>query len=621
MRALRSETIPSAAPPQAPERARRVRLICSLLLVLATLSLYNPISRAPYLDYDDNAYVLENFHVRSGLHWDTFVWAFTTRSESNWHPLTWLSHCLDVSLFGLNPAGPHYMNVLFHVANAVLLFLLLDRATRFRWRSLFVAALFAVHPLNVESVAWISERKNVLSMLLFLLTLAAYGWYARKPCVGRYLLVAFTFALALMAKPQVITLPFALLLLDYWPLGRAGSPHPGSGEFASAYPWRQLTLEKLPLFFLSAASAWITMLAQTVALHREFPLSIRLQNAALAYVKYIGKTVWPLNLAPLYPHPGFSVNAEHAIFAAILLAIITVLVGVSRRPYLLVGWLWFLGILVPMIGLVQVGVQAMADRYSYIPAIGLFVMACWGISELWKKWHAPRIAGAVLAACVLCSYAFASHRYIDCWKNNLTLWSHTLQITQNNFIAEDSFAQALLAQGKMDEAAAHFQNAVRINPQDPIGNLNLGACEQQKQDYSAAIAHYQDVLQLTRIPRLLALDLTNLGYAYYAQGKIDQAQHSFESALQQQPEDSHAFLGLGVIAYVRGDFPLAVADYQKALRLQNSDLGYLLLAQALDREGNTHAAATARSAAERLSPNINATNAAARQLLAPRNSS
>ena len=593
---------------------RRFRLIGSLLLFLATLGLYNGIRRAPYLNYDDNAYVYENFHVRSGLNRGTLVWAFTTTSESNWHPITWLSHSLDVTLFGLNPAGPHYVNVLLHATNTILLFLLLESSTKLAWRSLAVAALFAVHPLNVESVAWISERKNVLSALLFLLALAAYGWYTRRPAVGRYLLLVVCFALALMAKPQVITLPFALLLLDYWPLARTNSDQ--GDDSVGPTVWR-LIIEKLPLFGLSAASGWITMKAQVAAVHLDFPLTVRLENATLSYVKYIAKTLWPVDLATLYPHPGLSVSGSRAALAALALLAITISVVHSRRRYLLVGWFWFLGTLVPMIGLVQVGVQAMADRYSYIPGIGLFVMICWGFGDFFEKWQIRPAWRALLAAGILCLLALASSRYLAYWTDNVRLWSHTLQVTKNNFIADDSIGDALLKRGRMDEAVAHFEHAASINPQDPIANLNLGAYEQLKQNYGAAIARFETVLRITQNPRLLALALTNLGYAHYSEGDADLARRCFQSALREQAENPRALLGLGVLAYASGDIPSAIDEYRNALHLQASDLGYLLIAEAFEKAGNLQSAAQAREEAKRISPEIDAARLAADRLLRP----
>jgi len=443
--------------------------------------------------------------------------------------------------------------------------------------------------------------------------------------------VALCFAFGLMAKPQIITLPFALLLLDYWPLARdrgnrdqeclsadAGSSLGTRHSVPrTSILWQRLIVEKIPLLGLSAASAWITMRVQTSAMHLELPLSVRLENAAVSYVKYVAKILWPSALAPLYPHPRFSVSLGHAVGALFVIVTITVLAALSRRRYLLVGWLWFLGVLVPMIGLVQVGVQAMADRYAYIPAIGLFVMISWGVAELLGRWHAPPATGFVLGGTVLLALGITCHYYIGYWTDNLALWTHTLEVTHDNFIAEDSIADALVKQGRLDQAAVHYQNAVKINDQDPIGNLNLGAYEQQKQNYGAAILRYEAVPRLTQNPRLLALAFTNLGYAYYSERKFDRARQSFDSALDQQPDNPQAFLGLGLIAHVNADYALAIAEYQKALRLEPSDLGYLLLAQALEREGQTANAASARAAAEKLSRNIDAATTAAQKLLAP----
>ncbi|HYB76919.1 MAG TPA: tetratricopeptide repeat protein [Candidatus Bathyarchaeia archaeon] len=593
---------------------RKNLLIASLLLVLVTLALYNPVGRDPYLNWDDNAYVYENAHVRAGLTWEEVVWAFTTKAEFNWHPLTWISHALDVTLFGLNPAGPHYVNVLLHAANAVLLFLLLDAATGFAWRSLAVAALFAVHPLNVESVAWIAERKNVLSMLFFLTGLMAYFWYARRPALGRYLAVFLSFALGLMAKPQVITLPCVLLLFDYWPLGRASHRQSGGG---SGRNWPQLFLEKIPLFVLAAASAWITMKVQAGAMHFEYPLRVRLENAALSYGEYMLKALWPAGLAPLYPHPGLSVSVTHAALAAAALAVLTIGVFLSRRQYLIVGWLWFVGTLVPMIGLVQVGVQAMADRYAYIALIGLFVMVCWGAGDLSQSLHLPHPVPFLAAGVVLAALMVVTHHQISFWQDNLTLWTHTLNVTEKNYIAEDCVAEALEAQGKLDEAARHSENAVRISPEDPIANLNLGAYQQQKRNYSAAIARYQSVLRFTQNPRLLAAALTDLGYAYYSAGQLEAAQRSFDSALGEQSLNPQAWMGLGLVAAKDGNLALAAADYAKALRLQPTVAGYLLLADALEKAGQKEQAEAARAEAARISHDLNGGVGQAQPLLRP----
>ncbi len=577
------------------------------MLALVTIVLYNPISHSPFLNYDDNSYVTENFHVRAGLTWNTVVWAFTTNAESNWHPLTWISHALDVQLFGLNPAGPHYINVLLHATNALLLFLILEAATKFTWRSFVVAALFAVHPINVESVAWIAERKNVLSMLFFLCALAAYGWYARKPGIGRYVAVAVCFAFGLMAKPQVITLPFLLLLLDYWPLERIATPR--------SLP--RLMVEKIPLFLMAAGSAWMTMKAQAGALHVEYPLTVRLENAAISYLKYMGAAFWPAGLAPLYPHPGLAVNALHAFLAALVLAAITLLAVLSRQRYPVVGWLWFLGALVPMIGLVQVGVQARADRYAYIPFLGIFVIACWGSADLFKKLRVPAAVPVVVAGVAIIAFAVSAHRQIGYWKDNLTLWTHTLEVTGNNFLAEDSLATALVAQGSMDEADIHFKAAIKINPEDPIATINLGVYDQLHQNYSAAVARYETIPRLTQNSRLRARALTNQGYAYYSLKNYDRAQQSFAATIQESPENPQALLGLGLVAQMSGRSQEAVENYARAVRLSPSDVGYLLLAQALEHQGRSDDAKTAQAAAEQISRNLGSAGLQVQRLLAP----
>ncbi len=383
------------------------RLICCLLLALGTIALYNPVTRAPFLNYDDSVYVTDNPQVRAGLTWNTIVWTFRTPAALDWHPLTWLSHALDCQIFGLNPAGPHTVNVLLHAASAVLLFLILESATGLAWRSLMVAALFALHPINVESVAWIAERKNVLSMFFFLLALAAYGWYARRPGIGRYLAVTLAYGLSLMSKAQAITFPFALLLLDYWPLCRLGQrlaqPDGAGDELAAAAArgpsFAKLIGEKVPWFALSAVSAVVTMktgglafsyIVETDAARSTLPLWVRLGNAAICYVKYVGKAFWPVNLAIMYPHPGLALSVPAAVLSAFAIIAVTVVAVIfrQRRPFF-VGWFWFLGTLVPMIGVITIGPHAMADRYAYIPLLGIFVIVCWGAADLIQRWMYP----------------------------------------------------------------------------------------------------------------------------------------------------------------------------------------------------------------------------------------
>ena len=368
------------------------KLVLGLLLVVVTLALYNPVSRNGFVNFDDDRYVTDNPQVRAGLRSSTISWAFTTLDLANWHPLTWLSHALDCQLFQLNPVGHHYTSLLLHASNALLLFLILQWFTGYTARSLMVAALFAVHPLNVESVAWVAERKNVLCMLFFLLALAAYGWYVRQPTVARYLAVALLFAMGLMSKPMVITLPIVLLLLDYWPLGRTHfsanveSRDEASPRFAaSTQPVWRLCLEKVPLLLLSAGSAIVTMLAQraggAVLTSAERSPLLRLENVIVCYVLNIKKVFWPSHLAALYPYPHTLPAWQVAASALFLVAVTCAVLKYREHRYLVVGWFWYLGTMVPMIGLIQVGNQAMADRYAYLPLIGLFIMIVWAAAD------------------------------------------------------------------------------------------------------------------------------------------------------------------------------------------------------------------------------------------------
>jgi protein O-mannosyl-transferase len=581
-------------------------LILCLLLVLATLLLYNPVTRAPFLNFDDVVYVTDNPQVRAGLTWNTMVWAFHTSEAANWHPITWLSHAFDCQIFGLNPAGPHTINILLHAANVVLLFLILRSATGMAGRSLAVATLFALHPINVESVAWIAERKNVLSMLFFLLALAAYGWYVRRASVGRYLVVTAAYALGLMTKPQVITFPFALLLLDYWPLCRL--------ERSSV---RKLIWEKVPWFALSAASAVITMKVQAGATQVKLSPWIHLGNAAISYVKYLEKAFWPVDLAPVYPHPELSISVRAAALSAFVIVALTTLAVISRerRPFF-VGWFWFLGTLVPMIGLVQVGVQAMADRYAYLPLLGIFVIVSWGAAELISKWHIPAAVPVIGAAAVLLALGFALHRQVSFWSDNVTLWTHTLAITEGNYIADDGLATALIAQGRMDEALPHLQRAQFLRPDDPMATLNIASYEQLHGNYQAALAGYASVPRFTKIPYLLAMARVNSGYAHYSLKQYESAKQDFETTLNEQPGNSMAWRGLGLVAQKAGDNAQATKDYERSVELLPTPAGYLFLAQALEIGGQTEAAHAAQSQAARMTPDLSRDIATVKQLLA-----
>jgi len=588
-----------------PEKLSRV--LC-LFLIAATLVVYNRVNQNSFVNFDDDRYITENAHVRAGLTWGTIRWAFSSLEQANWHPLTWLSHALDCQLFRLNPDGHHYVNLLLHAVNAMLLFLILQRATGFTWRSFAVAALFALHPINVESVAWASERKNVLSMLFFLLALGPYDWYVRKPEVRRYLVVAALFALGLMAKPQVITFPLVLLLWDYWPLGRVGSTHEFSNKVAQR-GFSSLVIEKLPLFALSAASAIITMKAQSaggaVRSEIEYPFAVRFGNALLAYARYLGKAVWPSHLAAMYPHPGESLQAWQAVAAALLLGFISAGVWAARRRrYLLVGWLWFLGTLVPMIGLVQVGGQSMADRYVYLPLIGLFVMIAWGVADWAQHKHLPTRWLGIPTVLVLLIFSLLTHRQLAYWHDSITLWSHALEVTSRNFVAEDSLGGALVNESRYDEAIPHFRSAVKINPRDPLGHLNICAYEQQHENFAQAIEHCRMVLQFTRDPGLQVNAYSNLGGAYRKIGDPSHAKASYEAALGLAPQNSTALMGMGLLAQSRRDFAEAIREYSQTVAVQASDVAYLLLARALEQTGRVQEARAARDEAGHISSDI-----------------
>jgi tetratricopeptide (TPR) repeat protein len=596
-------------------------LILSLLLVLGTLALYGRAAHAGFLRYDDDRYVVENPYVRAGVHWSTVTWAFTTFEQANWHPLTWLSHALDCQLFGMNPAGHHSMSLSFHAASVVLLFLLLQWLTGYTGRSLAVAVLFAVHPVNVESVAWIAERKNVLCMFFFLLTLLAWVRYVRRPSLVRYMAILLGFAMALMSKPMAITLPFALLLMDYWPLGRLISREAAdiSGTVVTekrSINW--LIIEKLPLFAMSAASAVVTMKAQRAggAVTIKYPLLAHLQNAIVSYVLYIGKAIWPARLAALYPYPTEGWPARVVVLSALFLIIVTALVVRYREHrYLLWGWFWFLGTMVPMIGLVQVGNQAMADRYAYLPFIGLFVMVVWGIAELGNRFSIQKYIVAT-AVVIVVAFCVVTYRQLAYWHDDFSLWSHTLEVTPRNFVAEDNFGNALIKAGRYDEGIAHFRNAAEIEPGDPVSQVNLGIYAQQHGDLQQAAARYQYALQLASDPQVRAAAYANLGGVYFTLKEYARAKENFETALNLNSRSPFVFLHMGLIAQKNSDWNSAIRYYATYVAVEPTGIGYFLLGQALEHAGDSERAKRAYEQAQRSSRDLDQTRKAAAKLLA-----
>jgi tetratricopeptide (TPR) repeat protein len=554
-----------------------ITVLC-VLIAAATIALYSPVIGHSFVVLDDHDYVVANSHIHGGLSWNTVKWAFVSTEAANWHPLTWLSHALDYQLFALNPAGHHLDSVLIHALNAVLLFLLLVAGTKRVGPSLLVAALFAVHPLNVESVAWVAERKNVLSTLFFLLAIGAYAWYAQKPDWRRYLLVATMFAAGLMAKPMVITLPFVLLLLDYWPLERTPlngtlTDRGGNGSATSGVPRMavsRLVLEKVPLLFLSAASAWITLKAQRVAerTFQELPLGVRIENAVVAYGSYLWKALWPSRLA-FYPHSVTALPAWQWILSTLVLVSVTALVvSFRRKRYLPVGWFWFLGTLVPVIGLVQVGEYAMADRYAYVPLIGIFVGIVWSLADWAVAKKVRTVWLAIPAVCVLAALAGVTYRQMSYWESDYQLWSHTLERAESP-LAHNALGIALMhpdseltrydlenlgtEQNRMDEARRHFERALELrqqlaqqNPRAYMPDMartlnNLGNLDRLQNRTDEARQHNEGALEIYRqlaeqnpdvYLQYLAATLNNLGSVDRVQNRMDEARQHYEEALK-----------------------------------------------------------------------------------------
>jgi Tfp pilus assembly protein PilF len=601
-------------------------LVLGLLLVLITLAVYNPVSRNDFVGYDDEGYVTENPHTQAGLSWRTVSWAFTTWDMSNWHPLTWMSHALDCQLFHLNPAGHHYTSLLLHAINALLLFLILRWFTGYTARSLMVAALFALHPLNVESVAWVAERKNVLCMFFLLLALAAYGWYVRKPGVARYLAVAALFAAGLMSKPMVITLPFLLLLLDYWPLGRmrfAGNEesHEQASSFASGtQSLSRLCSEKTPLLILAAGSAVVTMIAQSVggavASAAAVPPLLRIENAIVCYVRYIQKMVWPSHLVPIYPFPHALPKWEVAASAVLLLAVTLAVLKYRESRYLFVGWFWFLGSMIPMIGLVQVGNQAMADRYAYLPLIGLFVMIVWAAGEFASVRHMDAKYPITAGLLVLCTLSAVTRNQIRYWQDGFTLWTHTLAVSPPNFVAENNLAVTLIKHGRRDEAIPHFRIAAALEPTDPTSQLNLGIYAQEQGDLKQAAARYEWVLQSTTNAQLRTSAYSNLGSVCFALHEYSRAQQNYESALKLNLASPIVLRDMGLLAQKSGDWNQAIYYFAGWVAAEPSDVGYLLLSRALEQGKREREANLSYQQAVRFSTDINQAQQKANQLLA-----
>jgi Flp pilus assembly protein TadD len=577
----------------------RAWLVSAGLIALVAL-IYSPVASHGFVNWDDPEYVSDNRVVAGGLTWTGIVWAFNGAHSANWHPVTWLSHMLDAQLFGVS-AGPHHIvNVVLHVANTLLLFGWLFKVTGAMGRSGVVAALFAAHPLHVESVAWISERKDRLSTLFWMLTMWAYLAYVRRPSLARHAVIVVGLALGLMAKPMVVTLPFVLLLLDIWPLRRVEL-----GKFSDTdrRTWTRLLGEKIPLFALALASAVITFIAQSQggAVQRvaSYPIGLRIANAVVSYVAYVAAGIWPTGMTVVYPlratPPLWMVGA--AVITLIVITTVAIRLAV-RRPYLLIGWLWYLGTLVPVIGLVQVGSQLVADRYTYVPFIGLFIIVAWAVSDVVDRVPAWRLAAPLAGSVAVVAYALIARAQVQYWRDDFSLWSHALAVARENYRAHNNLATALSSRGAIPEAIAHYREAIRIrsdfgeahsnlanalvrqgnveeaareyraalavHPNDPFAHNGLGSVLDEQGQLAEAIGHYTEAL---RFAPEMAEAHNNLGTALAKQGRIDDAIREFLEASRLKPAQGDFHYNLGVMYTQRGNVNEARRHFEMALAI------------------------------------------------------
>ncbi|MFZ5447511.1 MAG: tetratricopeptide repeat protein [Thermodesulfobacteriota bacterium] len=595
---------------------RSWKILAGIILILATVIVYADLSNHQFISFDDNLYVTDNPTVQRGLTLQGVTWAFTTFHAGNWIPLTWLSHMVNCQLFGLNPRGHLLTNLLLHVANTLLLFSFFLRTTQALGPSFLVAALFALHPLHVESVAWVSERKDVLSTFFWLLTMWAYVWYLKSPGIQRYLAVLLCFGLGLMSKPMLVTLPFVLLLLDYWPLGRwqlngATGANPVANRVSRTdrkVPLSRLILEKVPLLVLVVMFGLISFHAQKVSgavtSVENFPIAARLSNALIAYVSYMGMMIWPAHLGVYYPLIEEDITFGSALGAGLILLFLSsaIIWQARRRLYLPVGWLWYLGTLVPVIGLVQIGNQALADRYTYVPLIGLFLIIAYGLSDLVAGW--PRLKtlvplgiGILLAALALCTY-----RQVGYWHDSQSLYEHTLRITRNNYLINYNLGNRWYAQGKLESAISCYTEALRIFPDYFEAHNNLGLALQAQGKAEQAIFHYNEAL---RINPDFDKAHNNLGLALYTQGKVEPAISHYNEALRLRPHYPEAHNNLGMALYAQGKVDSAISHYNEALRLQPGFAqAHYNLGLALQAQGRTEPAISHFTEALRINPDF-----------------
>ena len=574
-----------------------------LFLLLVTLGTFWPVLKHEFVKYDDGFYVTENPHVTGGITLQSVVWAFTQPHSYMWHPVTSLSHLLDCELFGLNPFGHHLTSLLLHIANVLLLFFVLKKLTGAVWPSAFVAAVFGVHPLQVESVAWVAERKNVLSAFFWMLTIAAYIRFAERPSIGRYSLVVLTFSLGLMAKPVVVTLPCVLLLLDYWPLQRLQSILRPLGtakdEWHRQLSFWRLLAEKIPLFILTAVVSAITYIVQqgggAVVELESIPVSYRSANAVISYATYIEKIIWPSGLAVFYPHPVSNFSMTHLFVSLTLLAAISAfcIYFFRSRKYLIIGWLWFLGALVPVIGLVQAGGQARADRYMYIPMVGLLIMVAWGAGELVAKWRRRGVVSALLAVVIVSAEMVCASLQLRHWQDSMTLFRHTFSVTRDNYIMRNNYANFLSELGRVDEAIEHYNKCLQIRSDFPHAHNNLGIALATKGRIDEAIVHFEKAIEAAKsqksspyLPPFLADAHHNLAKALRTQKRFEEALEHYAEALKLRPNNVDTLRGFGLALAELKRFDESIKCYNRILELEPGNVSaHELLGLALASQG------------------------------------
>lgn len=598
-------------------RLGNTNLLICLCLIAATLVAYWPLKNQEFINFDDDKYVTENHHVREGLTSEGIVWAFTDCSQAGlWIPVTWLSLMLDSQIYGQNASGYKLTNLLFHLANILLLFMLLNRMTGKLWNSAFVAALFALHPLHVESVAWVTERKDVLSTLFWMLTMWSYLYYVEFPSTKRYLMIVLPLTFGLMAKPMLVTLPFVLLLIDYWPLNRLQISGSHSGDERSHHHWPvermrpasflKLVMEKVPLIVLAAIASIITFLGQRAVGAVEhlsiLPVGVRITNSLISYVIYIWEMLWPRSLGILYPFPLHTLLLWQGAGAGLILVTISILVLRThrRQPYLLAGWFWFLGTLLPVIGLVQVGVVARADRFTYIPSIGMFIIISWGIPSILSGWHHRKIALSLAAGVYLAAVAVACHIQVQLWQDTVTLFEHTLNITENNYVIHNNLGRVLLDEGDVDKATGHFLEALKINSGYPDAHNNLGLALFRNGQIDMAVKQFTEAIRLN--PGF-AIARTNLGEAFAQQGRVQEANAQYSEATRLNPNYAAAQSNMGIALAQEGKTSEAADHFSEAIRLEpdNPD-AYINLGLTMRDLGRTEEAAQAFLKALQLKP-------------------